>query len=254
MTEKEWLECEELSKLVSFLNRPLKRMFFRPWHWLQHPRRAVSLRKLRLLACASCRKCLPMMKGEQRLEMVIEVNERFADGIADLNELLSIKELVLPSVNKDYVQDDVLEEIVKRLVSTEVTDLLAVLFVSSWPACIEEIERSFNRIMELPDRRFSRESMRHLCAICDREASRLKCELTRDIVGSPFGPNIVVGKTLLRADNEIHAVAKTIYKQNEWQKLSELADALEQSGCQQQPILAIYAAVAPMFEDVGPLM
>jgi hypothetical protein len=78
MTETEWLACAQ------------------PWDMLTYLRsrelvRKPSVRKLRLLACACCRRIWPHLKGE-RHRRAVEVAERFADRLASAEQLAAARE------------------------------------------------------------------------------------------------------------------------------------------------------------------
>jgi hypothetical protein len=69
MTEAEWLACTDPKPMLEFL------------------RDKASDRKLRLFACACCRRIWQLLYDE-RSRSVVEVAERFADGKAQKNEWL----------------------------------------------------------------------------------------------------------------------------------------------------------------------
>jgi hypothetical protein len=68
MTEQEWLECGDPQKMLGFL------------------RGKARDRKLRLFACACCRQVWHLLPDE-KVRGAVEAAERFADGLADAQEL-----------------------------------------------------------------------------------------------------------------------------------------------------------------------
>ena len=71
MTDQEWLACTDPQAMLEFL------------------RGQTSDRKLRLFACASCRRIWPLME-DNRTRMAVEVAERYADGWINEEELASL--------------------------------------------------------------------------------------------------------------------------------------------------------------------
>src|SRR5438093_6093147 len=73
VTEAEWLGCTDPDSMLEFL------------------RGRASERKLRLFACACCRRIWHLMP-EERSRRAVETGERYADGLAGASELASARE------------------------------------------------------------------------------------------------------------------------------------------------------------------
>jgi hypothetical protein len=71
MTEEEWLRCEHPGRMLNFLER------------------AVRRRKVRLFACACCRRLWPSLASV--LRKGLETSERHADGQASSEEMLAAR-------------------------------------------------------------------------------------------------------------------------------------------------------------------
>lgn len=80
MTEKEWLETDRIDLLLRYLEGKL-------YHWNQ-PDTApkASNRKMRLFACACCRRIWHVLDTDCR--RAVEIAESYADGLADEELLL----------------------------------------------------------------------------------------------------------------------------------------------------------------------
>jgi hypothetical protein len=76
MTEEEWLACEEPEKLLDFL------------------RGRASHRKLRLFACACCRRLWGLLDDE-RSRRAVEAGEDFADGLVSESVLKAAKDAAI---------------------------------------------------------------------------------------------------------------------------------------------------------------
>lgn len=72
MTEEEWMACARPYKMLDFL------------------RDKASDRRLRLFACACCRRIWPLMINE-RTRKVVELAEQFADGLASKEDRLAAR-------------------------------------------------------------------------------------------------------------------------------------------------------------------
>jgi hypothetical protein len=78
MTEAEWLESTN------------------PYRMMEHLRGRASERKLRLFACACCRRLWPII-GNEHCRTAVEVSERYADGMATAKELKTARDLAIRS-------------------------------------------------------------------------------------------------------------------------------------------------------------
>jgi hypothetical protein len=86
MTEKDWLQSRDLDLMLGFLAGRDGNLAKRVFSWSGWGSRRTSLRKLRLFACACCRKNLKVMKVAE-LRHAVETSERFADGEAEWHDL-----------------------------------------------------------------------------------------------------------------------------------------------------------------------
>src|SRR5262245_6739542 len=93
MTEAEWLACGEPERMLAFLRGRGDGRSLLSWLGLGRPVispvpvRRASDRKLRLYACALCRRVADFW-DDPRCRVAVETAEQFADGLADEAELL----------------------------------------------------------------------------------------------------------------------------------------------------------------------
>jgi hypothetical protein len=216
MTEQQWLGCE------------------RPDPMLECLRGKGSDRKLRLFACACCRRVGPFLEYHRSRQAVdyadplqaqreydeirraVEVAERVADGLADPAELGA----VFPAPDED-----------------DTASAFAAGPDATWTA------------------RSSAYTARWLAAYCgptsyppgaggrtlselehDREEAA-QVRLLRDLFGNPFRPVALDPAWWAWRDGTIPKLAQAIYDDRAFDRLPILADALEDAGCTDGDIL-----------------
>jgi hypothetical protein len=191
VTEAEWLACADPGPMLAFLRCGGK----------------ASDRKLRLFACACCRRIWHLL-NEERYRKAVDVAERFADRQAGADELNS-------------AQAD--------------TELVSCMEGSRWAAawsaaCADAWDAAW-------------ESLREAAGWGDmsKDEQRAVVPFLRDIIGNPFRPVTITpaGKT-----PQVVALAQAAYEERELPsghldptRLAVLADALEEAGCDQAAIL-----------------
>jgi hypothetical protein len=92
MTEAEWLACTDPQKMLEFLQNRASGLRSRALRLLGFPPYLPSDRKLRLFACACCRRTWHLL--EDQGWQVVELAERDADGQASAAELQRVLPLV----------------------------------------------------------------------------------------------------------------------------------------------------------------
>ena len=71
-------------------------------------------------------------------------------------------------------------------------------------------------------------------ALTDNSEPALQAEIVRDVFGNPFCP-AMLDRTW--ATTEVTALARTIYEEQAFARMPELAEALSQAGCHSNDIL-----------------
>jgi hypothetical protein len=221
MTEPEWLACDEPQTLLEFVNS------------------RMSARKCRLLAAAICRHVLPLTR-ESCCQRAVEVAERFADGVASLEEMLAVSEQVADAyvnfpnpapVNTDPPLSFKLESIAIQstmFATRDTNDYLG--------ACC--------RCTYLATLRWSllRAEPGDYCTLV-----RWQTSLIRDTVGNPFRPMTADPRWLT---STVVALAEAVYQDRAFDRLPVLADALEDAGSDNADILNHFRGPGPHFRGV----
>jgi hypothetical protein len=199
MTEAEWLACADPQPMLVSL------------------RGQASERKLRLIACACCRRLWHLLVGKQGRQAV-EVAERFADGLAGQDEVSAASAGLAYLAHLDRASSEIARGFFAH---TAVSYLFAAAeggavgyaeAVSSWAAGAD-----------------------HSYAV----AHAAQADLLRCIFGSPFRPLPRLNAAWLAWESgTVPKLAAAIYEEQAFDRLPILADALEEAGCDAAELLA----------------
>ncbi|MHC5539341.1 hypothetical protein ACYOEI_14075 [Singulisphaera rosea] len=193
-------------------NRPMNEQEWmtcpEPLMLIRHVRGNVSPRKLRLFACACFRRVWNFLpEGDRRL---VEITERLVDENATLEELMAaFKE----SPKKDGYYCLAYQNIdrVARASADRARDI-------AWSS-VYIVEK----VLMFKIKKHDDEANRR------REVERIaQVDLFRDLIGNPFRP-LVVESAWLTSD--VIALAREIYDERSFDRLPQLATALERQGC-----------------------
>lgn len=197
MTEAEWLACEDPSSLL--------RQFAD----------LASIRKLRLFACACCRRVWHHLEDAQT-RAAIEAAERYADGLISKDALSAAQseasramELASRTNYKRAVAARAAKDAARP---TDFADKLlkSVAGVSHYSALAES--RS----------------------MFDNITRSARCGLLRDILGNPFHLHTFASEW--RTDTTV-ALTSGMYESRDFSAMPILADALQDAGCDRADIL-----------------
>jgi hypothetical protein len=223
MTEAEWLTCTDPQKMLGLLQGQ------------------ASDRKLRLFACACCRRIGDFLSIGAPLEAV-EVAERYADGRATNQERLVARSAVIASAEAEGTNlfDDYEHELI---------EWGAVPGGWALMACLELLRgKGFEAVRVASDTasEVGGDARRWRA---DEEGARLSIEedysaeqnaqirLLHDIFGNPFCPVSLKPAWLAWGPGSIPDLAQAIYEERAFDRLPILADALEEAGCTDASIL-----------------
>jgi hypothetical protein len=194
MTEAEWLACTD------------------PDEMLKHLGRRVSNRKLRLFACA-CYRHVPRLFEDERIRTAVEGSERYADGLADKQELAH-------TLNRAF----------------SAVWTIGVRMAYPTPRCAEAA------------RQFTARAARDGAA-----ERRYQAVLLCDIFGNPFcRPPSIDPSLLTWSDGLVPKLARAAYEDRhlptgtfDEARIAVLADALDEAACTDDALVSHLRAEGP---------
>ena len=208
-TGPEWLACSD------------------PLLMLEALRGRASDRKLHLFAVGCCRRTLTGPTPDRSLRAV-EVAERFADGLAGRQELLRARSLAFHAADQfQFRRSEELREKGETWHRPNLSD--------------EEVRLYFVAEAAHPYTPFRIGLLRHRLR-WDYQLMRVAPAILRDVVGNPFRSAIF--DPCWRTPNVV-ALARRIYDERAFDRLPELADALEAAGCDDADILGHCRGAGP---------
>jgi hypothetical protein len=207
MTEAEWMDCTDPHKMMGYL------------------RDKMSDRKLRLFACACCRRVWHLLSDE-RSRKAVEVAEKFSDGVNSNEEAVGVLQRLhtrLAELEGDF-----------RLQAEVALDCCRNGPFSAALETACRTERLQVVTACLPDDWFSEKSTATRVET-QKEVKGVQTQLLRCI----FGPLLFRPVTLNPAwqTATVLSLAQSIYDQRQFENMSILADALEDAGCKNAEIL-----------------
>ncbi|QDV35027.1 hypothetical protein [Tautonia plasticadhaerens] len=206
MTEAEWESCTIPMRMLEFLGE------------------GASDRKLRLFACACCRRFLDLLPDDD-VRSALDTAERFADGMASLAELQEARRVAYGA----YV---------------EFSDTDASGQFRGWEsaslavagACWTEAEGRDAGLLDVVDNTFGlARSERCRSFTNPRIERRRQCRDLRDLFGNPFRPITFEPNWIT---SEAAGLALAIDRDRAFDRMPILGDALEAAGCDLDPVLS----------------
>lgn len=192
--------------------------------WWEYLRGEPSLRKRRLIACASCRLIWPLM-ADERLRRAVEVAEAFADGLADVGDLARARE---PALALGLAEGEILGR--TRSDMPEWAALRDSWRAAHAAACAAEEE------FGIPG---------NACHYAAQDGGKGRdtedagqAELLREILGNPLRQVAVDPIWRHRNNGTVRKLAQAIYDERAFERMPILADALEDAGCLDEEFLS----------------
>jgi hypothetical protein len=181
-------------------------------------RNEATFRKLRLFACACCRRFWPWLTDE-RSRNAVETAEHYADGLVGYEELSAAWE----SAHEATWTTETAAGMRRAATLTVETNS----WLAAWAA--QTLSRALADA-QAPITDSAWDAVRH-------EERRAQCHLLRDIFGNPFHLVALEPSWLCWKDATIVQIARTIYDDRCFSDLPILADALEEAGCTEAALL-----------------
>jgi hypothetical protein len=195
MTEAEWLACKDPEKMLEFEKR----------------RPSGSARKQRLFACACCRQAGDLI-ADGACREAVEVAERFADGLADPDDLVWAFQAA--------------HEVADELRGTR-GDAAALPADLASTACEDSSEMAYYAWL-------------YLLGLTPRGSRAARRAWGRQAVRCLWGPlpfrPVAIDRAWLTP--AVKQLAGAIYDDRAFGRLPALADALEEAGCNAAELLA----------------
>jgi len=222
--EQEWLESQDVQRMLHYL------------------REQASDRKLRLFAVACCRRVEPCLV-DRRSQNNVEVNELYADGVADGNELESAcraADQALYSIDKssNYItqRDAAIAAYLLGAVlhATGNVTVVAKLTASVAGARARGAAYESNQLTAGLSRAARHAAEEAAFQAGQSQERQIQVAFLRCLFGNPFRPVTVDPPWL---SSNVHSIAQGIYENRAFDRLPILADALEDAGCTNAEIL-----------------
>lgn len=212
MNEAEWLACAD------------------PRLMLDHLRDRVSARKLRWFACACVRLVWEHLIDE-RSARAVEVAARFADGQAEAAELAVAEseafEVARVADLRSTVSDPAWAA-TRAAARAAGHDPFGAASGAAFIAALCSAPWAFAP---------SGSVLHHGDPAAKAEARRRQCRLLREIVGNPFRAVVVPADWPGWTDQAVQCLASHVYREDRFDELPILADALEDAGCTDESML-----------------
>jgi hypothetical protein len=234
MTEQEWRACTDPKAMLEFL------------------RGKASDRKLRLFACACCRRIWHLI-DDQRCRQAVEAAERYAEGRVSREELKAAADVAGAPVTRAYDATGEGVSADARYHASYVASFAysaalsatwnfgpsdaphgayreALTVGGAYAAAVQAAAKAALAVANLVHASTGVDG-----ATAEAQEEARQCGTLRDLFGIPFRPVGVDPAWLTPAVVEL---AQAIYDDRAFDRLPELADALEEAGCLDADILA----------------
>jgi hypothetical protein len=221
MTEREWLECEDIGKLLEYLVE------------------RASGRKFRLFGCACCRRIWHLLVDE-RSRNAVEVAERYADDLVTEKEVAVARGQMIACRTETALRPGS-----PAVDSWAFGAAEAVLFDTPFWNPSPASRGAFTAAWTAAEA-----AWRATGEAGTEPATRRQLPLLRDVFENPYRPGWVDASWVTP---QVIALAETIYIERRFTDLPILADSLEEVGCDNKDILEHLRGPGPHVRGCWPV-
>lgn len=217
MTKSQWLNCDDPAPMLEFI------------------RGSMSDRKIRLFACACCRRIWSQFT-DQRLNRAVEAAGQFAEGLIDASELFAAHVAAGEIAESLEVREDAWAHVGGRFAAAMAVERAS----SRFPIGMSRAEYEASL---LPPSRFGPgEDTVHWYAAraashpeTVRNERKAQAQLVDEVFGSPFASKDFDPSWLT---STVLTLARGIYADRAFDRLPILADALQDADCSNDDLLS----------------
>jgi hypothetical protein len=202
MTEGDWLKCDDPEPMLRFLVE-----------------QGASERKLRLLACACCRRIWDLLHDPRSREAV-EVAERFADDRATFKELVRAR-MYAAGAAKKVGEPDQQGWAAYWTANKNASGPLWNVFAAAIKTGPEP----------------GRANQADLAVQLAAAEVRKQALLIHEVIGNPFQRHDLSEHCLAWEDGLVRRFAEAIYEDRAFERMPVLGDVLEDAGCTDEEVL-----------------
>ena len=213
MTGSQWLGCTDPDAMLDALRKQQENSGVGLFWWLRRARERSDGRKLRLFACACCRRIWPLL-ADERSRRAVETAERFAEGMASRTDLYA----AWAAAGQATVEAAELGEVFRWAAGAALTAASAEVWAAwgtAWAAAAA-CQRATGT------------------AAAERAA---QCDLLHDIFGNPFAAAPLHLSRKRRQAGRAVALARGIYEGQRFGEMPLLAELLRAAGCERADAL-----------------
>lgn len=215
MTEQEWLACDDPPIMLEFLEEK------------------AGERKLRLFAVGCCSRIMRLLSDQRSVDAVL-VTDRYIDGTASADEVREAIAAARAAYENAFQTHDNAALSVTYLAADGYD---AAIFSAAYAAYAVGHDCAAGQT--------SQEDIHRKYTDGENAERVQQAELLRHIIGNPFRHVTIDDAWLTWKDGTVPKLAQAIYDERAFDRLPILADALEESGCTNEEILAHCRGAGP---------